>query len=92
MIKESVYLEMKKLIKEYEESQASNVGSTKDIDKPYIIETTINQDFLYNPKFGDNRVCECGHSYYRHFDTYEEMATVGCKYCGCYEFKEEKSI
>jgi hypothetical protein len=41
----------------------------------------------YNPDFGDDKICECGHTYYRHFDTYEGMAPVGCKYCGCKEFK-----
>ena len=42
----------------------------------------------YDPLFGDDRVCKCGHSYYRHFDTYENMSPVGCKYCGCNEFEE----
>ena len=45
----------------------------------------------YNPKFGDDRECECGHPYYRHFDTYEDMEACGCKYCGCYEFKLHQS-
>lgn len=44
----------------------------------------------YNPDFGDNRLCECGHTYYRHFDSWEGMAPVGCKYCGCREFKLKK--
>lgn len=44
----------------------------------------------YNPDFGDDKICECGHTYYRHFDTYEGMAPVGCKYCGCEEFKLKK--
>ena len=22
----------------------------------------------YDPNYGDARICECGHSYYRHFD------------------------
>jgi len=43
----------------------------------------------YNPEYGDDRVCKCGHDYYRHFDTYEDMYACGCKYCGCLEFKEE---
>lgn len=30
--------------------------------------------------------CTCGHPYYRHFDTYEEMSPVGCKYCPCPRF------
>ena len=42
----------------------------------------------YNPNFGDTRLCKCGHIYERHFDTYEDMEPVGCKYCGCYKFIE----
>uniref|UniRef100_A0AB39C7D2 Uncharacterized protein n=1 Tax=Bacillus phage KoopaTroopa TaxID=3234046 RepID=A0AB39C7D2_9CAUD len=45
----------------------------------------------YNPNFGDDKVCECGHTYYRHFDSYEDMEACGCKYCGCYDFKEKNS-
>lgn len=37
----------------------------------------------YDPAFGDEKECRCGHPYYRHFDTYERMGPVGCKYCGC---------
>jgi hypothetical protein len=43
----------------------------------------------YNPLFGDEKECadpDCGHSYYRHFDSYEEMEPVGCKYCHCRSF------
>ena len=43
---------------------------------------------LYDPKFGDDRVCNCGHTYRRHFDTYDDMRPVGCKYCGCQKFAE----
>lgn len=43
----------------------------------------------YDPNFGDNKLCVCGHQYHRHFDSYENMEPVGCKYCGCLEFKEE---
>lgn len=43
----------------------------------------------YNSEFGDDRVCECGHSYYRHFDWAEEYR-CSCKYCGCFEFKEKE--
>jgi hypothetical protein len=35
----------------------------------------------YDPAFGDDRLCTCGHTYYRHFDPYEDMEPVGCKYC-----------
>jgi len=39
----------------------------------------------YDPLFGDDRLCECGHPYYRHFDTYDGMNPVGCKYCSADE-------
>jgi predicted O-methyltransferase YrrM len=40
----------------------------------------------YDPSFGDERECSCGHQYYRHFDSYEGMEPVGCKYCECLQF------
>lgn len=56
-------------------------------NKPYIIKKRIVIDKLYNPEYGDDKVCECGHEYYRHFDSYDDNKAVGCKYCPCYEFK-----
>lgn len=55
-------------------------------DKPYLDQVVIKK--VYNPEYGDDRTCKCGHKYYRHFDTYEEMLNVGCKYCPCHEFVE----
>lgn len=57
-------------------------------DAPYIeTEVIIKAIFReYNPEYGDDRLCKCGHSYYRHFDSYGGMAPVGCKYCQCDEF------
>lgn len=56
-------------------------------------EPILNAPMGYDPKFGDDRLCLCGHSYYRHFDTYEEMMPVGCKYCHFYiegmDYKKE---
>lgn len=61
-------------------------------EKPYIIETiTIIQKKKYNPNYGDNRICVCGHTYYRHFDPWNDMEAVGCKKCGCQKFVEAKS-
>lgn len=42
----------------------------------------------YDPTYGDERICNCEHSYYRHFDSYEQMKPVGCKYCSCETFEE----
>lgn len=36
----------------------------------------------------DAPCAHCGHAYYRHYDSYEQNAAVGCKYCGCLEFIE----
>lgn len=44
----------------------------------------------YNPRYGDDRVCTCGHTYYRHFDTYEDMYPCGCKYCACHTFEDNE--
>lgn len=63
-----------------------------DIEHPYLITRYVQiiENKSYNPNYGDDRVCKCGHKYYRHFDTYESMYACGCKYCRCYEFEEEK--
>ena len=56
---------------------------------PYICEEVIRTIKKYNPEYGDDRICRCGHQYYRHFDTYEDMYACGCKYCECNEFTVE---
>ena len=60
-----------------------------DFEEPYVITEKIVETRKYNPNFGDHRVCNCGHSYYRHFDPYEDMSDVGCKYCACSTFDED---
>lgn len=65
------------------------VETEADVDTPYLIEVSIEREYKYNKNYGDDRICACGHPYYRHFDTYEEMEAVGCKYCGCSGFIEE---
>ena len=62
----------------------------KKKEKPYIIKIrkVVEREKLYNPRYGDDRVCICGHNYHRHFDGYENNRAVGCKYCECYDFKE----
>jgi hypothetical protein len=60
-------------------------------ESPYIYkeETTIREIRCYNPKYGQNTACVCGHAYHRHFDWMEEDAAVGCKYCDCYTFRTD---
>jgi len=59
-----------------------------DEERPYILEIEIIKIEKYNPNYGNDRICKCGHSYYRHFDSYQNMDTCGCKYCGCFNFIE----
>ena len=59
-------------------------------DDPYITIEYVSRQVVYNPIYGDDRVCECGDTYDRHFDSYEDNAAVGCKYCECFNFKEDK--
>ena len=56
---------------------------------PYIIVHEVKTNKKYNPEYGDDRICVCGHPYHRHFDSYEDMRAVGCKYCQCFEFIED---
>lgn len=58
-------------------------------EKPYIEERKVTILHKYNPNYGDDRLCKCGHPYYRHFDSYDENRPVGCKYCQCHTFEEE---
>lgn len=55
-------------------------------EQPYIETVSIIKESRYNPNYGDDRLCKCGHPYYRHFDTYDNMTNVGCKYCQCGQF------
>jgi hypothetical protein len=81
MITKEDYLLMKKLIEDYENKVLPDPKS------PYIVSYFITKHIQYNPYFGDNRECICGHSYYRHFDSYEGMDACGCKYCACDYFE-----
>lgn len=61
---------------------------TTGTEPPYFIEKVVTFEREFNPKYGIDRVCKCGHPYYRHFDTYDDFSSVGCKYCDCHTFEE----
>ena len=64
-------------------------GDVSGTDEPAYLKEVVTRTVLkYNPRYGDDRVCQCGHAYYRHFDSYENMEPIGCKYCDCVEFVE----
>ena len=53
-------------------------------DNPYL--EYIKKKKKWNPDYPQDKLCKCGHPYYRHFDSYEDMEPCGCKYCGCHDF------
>lgn len=57
--------------------------------EPYIIRTV--ELWVWNPDFPALTPCKCGHPYYRHFDSYDDMEAVGCKYCPCYTFETKET-
>lgn len=89
MISDETYLKMKELVANYERVKSNKNSDINEPEQPYLVEHTVKTRRKYNPKYGDSRICKCGHSYDRHFDSYDEMSVVGCKYCDCYLFEEE---
>lgn len=76
--------EVKENIRYIKTTQWINVTA----EEPYIFRQKIKHIKEYNPNYGDDRICVCGHPYYRHFDWYDNMFPCGCKYCECFEFEE----
>lgn len=68
----------------YHDVEISRVKNT-DESGPYLKTKVIIErtELRMNPDFPDDAKCDCGHTYYRHFDGYENWAPVGCKYCEC---------
>jgi hypothetical protein len=80
-------------IRELAANQDLKINTTEEHVVGYICKTLRGYDApeVYDPNFGDDRECVCGHPYHRHFDSYEDMKPVGCKYsgqCGCEGFEE----
>lgn len=59
----------------------------KELENP--INKIKDPGSIYDEFFGDERTCKCGHLYRQHFDSAENMRHIGCKYCSCYDFKED---
>jgi hypothetical protein len=43
---------------------------------------------MWDEGHDQDALCLCGHPYHRHFDSYEDMEPIGCKYCVCDTFRE----
>lgn len=56
-------------------------------DSPYLEKIYTVVERFYNPDYGDDRVCKCGHRYIEHF-LIEDHYPWGCCYCSCLRFEE----
>lgn len=60
----------------------------KELEKP----TIANVGKSYDKKMGDDKICICGHSYFKHFDSFRDMEHIGCKYCPCKNFEAREEL
>jgi len=56
------------------------------IQKPYIETYRLTLQKEYDPNFGDQKVCQCGHNYDMHFPAFSKKIT-SCKFCNCRIFQ-----
>ncbi len=85
-ISEDTFKEMKQIVADYE----NGLLNKGDDEQPYLETIKIKRSLKFNPKYPSDATCECGHSYHRHFDSYEDNDAVGCKYCQCNHFVKAK--
>ena len=65
--------------------------TAEDSSVRHWLNVEIAKAIEYDPAYGDDRECLCGHPYYRHFDYYDNMYPIGCKYCFHWsDFAEEQ--
>ena len=72
-----------------ETEQSQTVTQVSGNDGPYMVYEIKRKLVAYgwNRDYNQEAECKCGHAYYRHFDTWEEMYPCGCKYCECNNFE-----
>lgn len=74
---------IKRVMENYQSSDVRELRKIGDIVSQ--LENEINRQ--WNPERDQKAKCKCSHIYERHFDSWEDMRPVGCKYCECGEFK-----
>ena len=76
--KDTILEDLDKIVKSYTTTE------------PYIVIEKVIYVHKWNPNYDQSAICECGHQYIHHFDSYENMEAVGCKYCQCNTFRPKK--
>lgn len=75
---------LKRILSNHESSSSREISQIIDI--VYEINNAVGR--LWNPEYNQSERCTCGHPYERHFDGYDDMRAVGCKYCECFTFSK----
>jgi len=70
----------------------SNTVNPLDLSGPYLQHrrVVVTVEEAWNPNYDQRALCKCGHEYFRHFDTLEDMFPIGCKFCECERFEPAK--
>lgn len=77
---------VKRILENYESSDVRELRQIGEVI--YEIEHKVNR--LWDEKHDQDEKCICGHVYYRHFDSWEDMYPAGCKYCECDTFESKQ--
>lgn len=63
-------------------------GSEEPAIDVILSELTEQINRSWSPNHDQQAKCTCSHAYERHFDSYEDMYPIGCKYCECDTFTD----
>ena len=87
----AVKMELHKIIaiadKQMQTLEPFEVDLPRDDKDTYFYGFRVTKFRKWNPKYNQEAECVCGDPYHRHFDSYEGLDPVGCKYCECFTFE-----
>lgn len=79
--------DLKLLLKAVDEYKTGDRDEELDFDG-LSLRLNYEIDRMWKPRKNQQASCKCSHPYERHFDSYEDMLPVGCKYCECGNFED----
>jgi hypothetical protein len=83
-IRKSSALLVKHILNNYASSDVRELSKLGEVI--YELEQGIAR--VWDENHDQDAMCTCNHIYHRHFDGYDDMRAVGCKYCECWVFNE----
>ncbi len=86
------YVDIRLDKEEAEELQSLLEGRTEETAVTLFHAIRIQLSRLWDKDRNQEARCICGHPYHRHFDSWDDMEPIGCKYCECYTFEEQDVV